>query len=789
LQGIIAARSPRGFHDRFLSYEVTTMSVRAGGIVFLSLIWLGFASEAGCADGVVPERQTESVIGRKVDSFRLDDFRGRTWTLADFSERPLVVVFLGTECPLVQLYAPRLKEFAEEWGKRQVQFVGIFSNQQDSLAEMAHFARQHKIEFPLLRDSGNRVADRWGAQRTPELFLLNGQREIVYHGRIDDQYTYGIQRPAVTRAYLREALEAVLANQPVNVATTEVVGCRIGRVLQPTDQADVTYSRQISRILQRRCVECHRAGEIGPFALTSYEETVGWAPMIEEVVREQRMPPWHANPAHGEFANEARLSDEEKKLIYRWVELGAPQGDPSELPPARNWVEGWRIGEPDLVIYMRDEPFTVPATGEVKYQYFSVDPGFTEDKWVRAAECRPGNRAVVHHIIVAPGSKDRAQNRLLGEADSDWLTATAPGAQPLILPPGMAKRIPAGSRLVFQMHYTPNGTVQEDRSCVGLIFADPAEVKQTVLTQKAANSRLQIPPGAPNHEVQASYRFSQDALLLAMFPHMHLRGKAFRYTAVYPDGREPEILLDVPHYDFNWQNAYVLAKPKSMPAGTVLKCVAHFDNSAANLANPDPTATVRWGDQTWEEMMIGYFDMVPTAARVPNRAPQARRTDAFIERAEQPGFALSPQLSGAAVGALKSNEALRRWGAELRKVMPQLDRVDWMTVEQGWLTIERVADAERGDRGTGRRLPAAALQINDYIAKSEPVMNPDITVFSTPDFQLMSRWFTSSLHIPVVVSGKPGLISFWSAERDAFPPAAVHHLTQVAKRLSEAPMP
>lgn len=766
---------------------VKTMRFQAGVLGLLSLLLASGASEVGYAETPPAAVPPGSPLGRTVEGFRLEDFRGRTWSLSDFPERPLVVIFLGTECPLVQLYAPRLHEFAKVWGERGVQFVGLFSNQQDSLAEIAHFARQHQLEFPLLRDSGNQVADRWGAERTPEVFVLNAQRQVVYHGRIDDQYTYGIQRPAVTRAYLEEALEAIVAAQPPKVPTTELVGCRIGRVLKPATDADVTYSRQISRILQRRCVECHRPGEIGPFSLTTYEEAVGWAPMMEEVIRQQRMPPWHANPDHGQFANEAQLTDEEKRLVYRWVELGAPEGDRSELPPPQTFTEGWRIGEPDMVVYMSEKPFAVPAKGEVKYQYFSVDPGFKEDKWVKAAECRPGNRAVVHHIIVTPASADRARSRLQGELDSDWLTATAPGAKPMILPPGMAKRIPAGSKLIFQMHYTPNGTPQEDRSCVGLIFADPAEVKQVVVTQKAVNPRLQIPPGADNHEVKANYQFSQDAMLLAMFPHMHLRGKAFRYTAVYPDGREPEILLDVPNYDFNWQNAYKLAEPKRMPAGTVIQCVAHYDNSAGNLANPDPSVTVRWGDQTWEEMMIGYFDIVPLAAKVTASEPTARRTDEFLKRAQQPDFALKPQLNELAIGALQSNETLRRWGAELRKVMPQLDRVDWMTVQQGWLTVERVADAERGERGAGRRFPAAVLQVNSYLEKGEPVMHADITALDTPDFRLMSRWFTSSLHIPVQVQGVPGLISFWSTERDAFPPEAVRHLTDLAKQLSSGP--
>jgi hypothetical protein len=260
---------------------------------------------------------------------------------------------------------------------------------------------------------------------------------------------------------------------------------------------------------------------------------------------------------------------------------------------------------------MAEQPFDVPAKGEVRYQYFFVDPGFKEDRWIRAAECRPGNRAVVHHIIVGvvpPGQMRPGQR--VGDLGSDWLAATAPGARPMVLREGMAKLVPAGARLVFQMHYTPNGTAQQDRSCIGLVFADPQSVKKQIATDKAATQSFNIPPGADNYKVEATRTFASDTLVLALFPHMHVRGKAFRYTAIYPDG-EREVLLDVPHYDFNWQNSYEFAQAKRMPKGAKIFCEAWYDNSENNLANPDPTKSVRWGDQTWEEMMIGYFSATP----------------------------------------------------------------------------------------------------------------------------------------------------------------------------------
>ena len=519
--------------------------------------------------------------------------------------------FVGWECPIVRQYLPTITRIQEKFADQKVRVLTINSNQHDSLTELQHFVRATKFNIPILKDVGNKVADQFNAQRTPDAFLIDGHGKVVYQGAIDNQYTYGRQRPKATEQYLVNAIDATLKGKPVARQFVEPAGCIIGRVFKSTGQTEhkVTYSNQVSRILQKNCSSCHREGEIGPFALMNYDEVVGWAGMIQEVVNERRMPPWHANPEHGTFSNDCRLSEDEIEMINQWVDSGAPQGDPSNLPKPVKYVQGWQIGEPDVVIPMDDKPYKVPARGTVEYQYFEVDPGFKEDKWVTAAECRPGNRAVIHHIIVGiRGEGDFGRGGVHGELHSDWIAATAPGSLPMMLPEGYAKLVPAGSSLIFQMHYTPNGIATTDISSIGLKFLDAEQVTHRVLTMKAHNENFKIPPGVDNHRVNARFRFDQDAELLSLFPHMHLRGKAFRYTAVYPDAQQ-EILLDVPNYDFNWQNGYQLGKPKMMAEGTRIKCVAHFNNSESNLANPNPKKTVRWGDQTWEEMMIGYFNV------------------------------------------------------------------------------------------------------------------------------------------------------------------------------------
>lgn len=555
--------------------------------------------------------QTPLPVGGQAAGFELSDVEGVSWSVAaDASAEPLVVVFMGHQCPMVRQYVPRLNELQKQFADHGIRWLAINSNQQDSLAELQAFVRRSGLVIPLLKDPGNRVADQFGATRTPEVFLLDGDLRVQYHGRIDDQFAPGIQRPRAVQHYLEDALEALVTGEPVSRSTTKPAGCIIGRLLKPdgNEPATVTWHNQISRIVQKNCQSCHRAGEIGPFALGSWEEAAGWAGMIQEVVNQGRMPPWHASPEHGVFSNDSRLTSDEIEMINTWVDSGAPQGNPSDAPDPVEWTVGWQIGEPDVVLPMDDRPWRVPATGTVEYQYFQVDPGFTEDKWVTAAECRPGNRAVIHHIIVGirgAGDFGRRSHRGL---QSDWIAAAAPGSPAMTLPPGYAKKIPAGSKLVFQIHYTPDGTATTDLSSIGLKFLDPEAVTHQVMTLKAFNRKFVIPPNKDNKRVTARFRFERESELLSLFPHMHVRGKSFRYTAEFPDGSK-EILLDVPRYDFNWQNAYELTQPRLIPAGTWFACVAHFDNSANNLANPDPEETVRWGDQTWEEMMIGYFNV------------------------------------------------------------------------------------------------------------------------------------------------------------------------------------
>jgi hypothetical protein len=372
-----------------------------------------------------------------------------------------------------------------------------------------------------------------------------------------------------------------------------------------------TFSENVASIFYKNCVACHRVGEIAPMSLVTYKEVRPWARAIREKVVTKQMPPWHPDPQYGTWENDRRISQKDIDTIVAWVDGGAPEGNPKNLPPMPKLAGGWQIGEPDIVFQMPIE-FTVPAEGAVSYQHFAVPTNFKEDRYVQALEARAGNLSVVHHIVIyvrepgQPTVPQGARGQRKFNIGDGILGALSPGMTPFIAKPGEAKLIKAGSQLIFQMHYTPNGKEAKDRSIVGLIFAK-VPVEKVITTKAAFDTRFVIPPGATNYEVKATYEFEQDSHIISLMPHMHLRGKDIVYRAIYPDGRS-QILLAVPKYNFNWQVYYYPKTPIAVPKGTRIEAVAHYDNSVNNPGNPDPSREVRFGEQTWDEMMNAFFD-------------------------------------------------------------------------------------------------------------------------------------------------------------------------------------
>jgi hypothetical protein len=409
---------------------------------------------------------------------------------------------------------------------------------------------------------------------------------------------------------------------------------------QVTPPVIPTFTKDVAPILQQHCQTCHRPGEAAPFSMLTYEETRPWAATIKMVVTQKIMPPWYADPKYGHFANERSLSAEEIRTIVNWVNAGAQKGPAEDVPPpAKSFVEGWGIPTPDIVFQL-PKPFSVPAAGVMDYQYVIIPTGFKEDKWVQMLEVRPTDRGVVHHIIAylrEPGSnyfKDQKPGVFFiapppkvdektdaSALPSDFLVGYAPGQPAEILRPGEGKLIKAGSDIVFEVHYTPNGKATTDQTKLGLVLAKTPP-KERVLTLSASNGTFKIPPGDPDYKVDATFEVRKDVKLVGLHPHMHSRGKDFEYRLVFPDGKT-ETVLSVPVYNWHWQLWYNLVDPIDLPQGTKIECTAHFDNSPNNPENPDPTKSVIWGQQSWDEMMVGFFNLKFDATMSPKELTAA----------------------------------------------------------------------------------------------------------------------------------------------------------------------
>jgi cytochrome c553 len=438
--------------------------------------------------------------------------------------------------------------------------------------------------------------------------------------------------------------------------------------------AEVSFTADVAPILYKHCAGCHHPNDIAPMSLLTYQESRPWAAAIREAVLTKQMPPWKADARYGKWSNDWSLSDKDIATIQAWVDRGSKEGDPKLLPPAPMFSTDWKIGKPDVILSI--QPHTLTATGPDEYEHFTVPTNFTEDKWVVAAELRPSNRKIVHHahVLVEPGSDKSAKKEAPNDAQAEYaqwlvvnegklswirpdapviddccvvddnaywpgkkprdaefgnwgmLSSYLPGREPDVFPEGTARKIPAGSNLSFQIHYSKATKKPEtDITGVGLIFAKEPP-KQTAKRVDLSNYLFRIPPGDPNVEVSECHTFKQDMYVTSLTPHMHLRGKDARFEVTYPDGRK-ETLLSVPHYNFNWQITYRMSEPKFIPKGTRLAIVSHFDNSPNNPLNPDPAQVVRWGGASEMEMMDGWIEYVD-ALPGPEKPPVSQRAQA-----------------------------------------------------------------------------------------------------------------------------------------------------------------
>jgi len=543
----------------------------------------------------------------EVLNFALIDHHGRLQELRRLGGKAVVLFFTANDCPVARQSAARIKSLRDKFAERGVSVFMVNSSLADDLTSISMEAKELRTWYvPVLKDDTQGVARHLGVTRTGETIAIStADWKVFYRGAIDDQMVEGSQKPKPTERYLENALNEFLEGKPISQPKTVARGC----VIQfdggnGPDDAVVSYANQVAPILQRKCVQCHSPGNIGAGAMTSYEKVKSRASMIEEVLLDRRMPPWDADPHVGKFANDASMSLADAQTLLRWVHQGAPRGagdDPlanTETKPSAEWP----LGPPDIVLRL-PKAESIPATGVLPYRHIEVLAGNSNQAWVGAIWIKPGNRKIVHHVIARlkeGGIKDHLGGN---EMFAGW----APGTTQGWFPKGSGKILPANARFDFELHYTPNGAPQTDQTEIGLyVLAEKPDSRFESVP--VVNTTFEIKPGDADSPVSAMYGFTRAATLHSVTPHMHLRGRWMKFEAFYPDGRH-ELLCSVPRYDFNWQFTYVFDKPKRVPAGTWVLVSGGYDNSVQNPANPDAKKFVHWGDQTFNEMFLGWYNV------------------------------------------------------------------------------------------------------------------------------------------------------------------------------------
>jgi AhpC/TSA family len=560
----------------------------------------------------------------------LIDLQGKIHALGQNDGRCVrVLVFLGSECPVSQASVPALNRLAEEIAKpgRQVELCGVWSDATVTRAEaVKHFA-EWKVAFPVLHDSARLLAEHLKPTHVPEAFVLGMDGQLVYRGAIDNAFeAIGRRRAQVDQHYLEDAIRAALTGQTASVAFTKAVGCYFeAEPTHPDKAAAVTYTRDIAPMIFARCMNCHRDGQAAPFSLMNYAQTAKRAKMLARVTDERLMPPWIPSGNHERFLGERWLTDREIGLFRDWAAVGAPEGDPADLPPTPHFAEGWRLGQPDLIVKMT-EPFTVRADGADILQNFVIPIPTQADKLVAAIEFHPGNARVVHHAVLFLDDHRAARKLDAATPEPGYENFGGPGFLPSgalggwsagnsarRLPGGMGRYLKKSSDLVVQMHYHPSGKTETDQSEIGIYFVDKPiseslkEPGKLVGSFWMANYEMDIPAGDATYRRATSYTLPRDIIMVGVVPHMHLLGKTMTVTATLPDGRK-QTLIEVPQWNYNWQDEYYYERPFKLPAGTRLDVDAMFDNSAGNPSNPSsPPKRVTWGDGTLNEMLYCFF--------------------------------------------------------------------------------------------------------------------------------------------------------------------------------------
>ncbi len=572
----------------------------------LLMVWLLFTY--GCAQDKGEHNQPDYRSLGEVSDFGLIDQKGKFHGFSQSSEARATVLFVqGNGCPIVRNSLGELRELDDEFSSKGVDFYMINPTLQDDAAEVRAEAEAFDIRMPVLLDQRQLVARMLDLRITAEALLIDTKtQQVIFRGPLSDRMGYESQKDTAENTYLRDAIQRFLDGDPILHPEPVTRGCAIARL---SDQAvqDITYTADLAPILEQKCVKCHTEGGIAPWAMSDYETVLGWSAMIEQVLNTKRMPPWHADPNVGHFSNDLSLSDREVETIVGWLDGGMLRGEGDDPLAARSpGQQSWSMGEPDYVLEL--EPESIPATGVLDYRYQTVELTFDRTVYVGAVEVLPNETEVLHHVLATVGYPDDyvlPLDRKRGPWIDGILAAWAPGMEPEVFPPGTGRIIPRGSSIHLQLHYTTNGRALEDRSKIGFHFLKKPP-KREYITIGPSDFDLEILPHDPAHLSTVAEKIHEDIRIFGFYPHMHYRGKSMKYTLEDPDGKRTP-LLSVPNYSFNWQRYYALAQPLDVRKGSKLIVEAVFDNSEQNPFNPAPGDTLHFGEQTTDEMMIGFF--------------------------------------------------------------------------------------------------------------------------------------------------------------------------------------
>lgn len=576
----------------------------------------------GVSGWLLAEEAASAPEGASLINVTRQDSQGNVHQIAVNSRKTVrVFVFMTGECPVSRTYFPVLNDLYKAWGENQkdIQLLGVWADVTQTPTDVAGMVKEFAIDFPVLLDRDASLGKALKPTTVPEVFVLDHHGEIAYRGRIDDRFLQlGSRKPAATEDTLKQAVEKVAAGMVVLEPVTKPVGCyyELPPIPTPTE-ATLTFNRDIAPILNANCVVCHREGEVGPFTLTSYMDAAKRARQIARVVDTKLMPPWKASQVHGEFEGQRTLTDREIETLKAWAATDRAEGDAADLPPLPTFASDWILGEPDLVLEM-EEDFEVPAGGADIFRNFVIPYDIPEDKLVATVQFKPGDASVVHHSILYLDNTGKARTKDKaaegpgystfggpGFVPSGSIGGWSPGKTPRPLPDGLGRKMQKGADLVMQIHYHPSGKATKDRSKVGIYFVD--KPKNEAFAIWTSSLDLDIPPGEEKYKATATYKLPAEVTLLSCIPHMHLLGQTMTATAYLPDGTS-QLLIDVPQWDFNWQDEYMLADPLQLPAGTKLEVTASYDNSENNPTNPSsPPQRVTFGEETTDEMLYCFF--------------------------------------------------------------------------------------------------------------------------------------------------------------------------------------